>query len=449
MGHVDHGKTTLLDSLRHTSVAQSEAGGITQHIGAFTVELENGEKVTFLDTPGHAAFSAMRARGANITDIIVLVVAADDGVMEQTKEVVKLSKTYNVPVIVAINKIDKPDANPEKTKRELGHAGINLEGHGGDTQFVLISAKEGTNLQELAEAVSTQATLMSLKSDYTGPIEGVVVESSNDSKRGKLSTAIITRGTLRRGSVLVAGHAWAKVRALFDHAGHPLEKAEPGTPVEILGWRELPLAGDEILEVESEKRAHSVLHYRHLQAQHEKAEADLEVIRVKQNEHDEKYKAERDARRKIGRFKVRRIGPRPKEYIEDNSVPRVNVIVKADVHGSCEAILDVLDTYHDNDRVRLDIVHYGIGDVTESDLELAKLFNAVIYAFSVNSTNKAIPKNVKIHQIDIIYRLVEHLKEEINAKLPMLDVEEVVGKDFFFFLQPKNKNNNFFLSKFY
>ncbi|KAL7022062.1 hypothetical protein ACKWTF_012115 [Chironomus riparius] len=428
MGHVDHGKTTLLDSLRHTSVAQSEAGGITQHIGAFTVELENGEKVTFLDTPGHAAFSAMRARGANITDIIVLVVAADDGVMEQTKEVVKLSKTYNVPVIVAINKIDKPDADPEKTKRELGHAGINLEGHGGETQFVLISAKEGTNLQELAETVSTQATLMGLKSDYTGPIEGVVVESTNDSKRGKLSTAIITRGTLRRGAVLVAGHAWAKVRALFNHAGYPLEKAEPGTPVEILGWRELPLAGDEILEVESEKRAHSVLHYRHLQAQHEKAEADFEVIRVKQMEHDEKYKAERDARRKIGRFKVRRVGPRPKEYIDDDSVPRVNVIIKADVHGSCEAILDVLDTYHDNDKVRLDIVHYGIGDVTESDMELAKLFNAVIYAFSVNSTKIALPKNVKIHQIDIIYRLVEHLKEEINAKLPMLDAEEIVGE---------------------
>jgi translation initiation factor IF-2 len=429
MGHVDHGKTTLLDSLRNTSVAQSEAGGITQHIGAFTVELENGEKVTFLDTPGHAAFSAMRARGANITDIIVLVVAADDGVMEQTKEVVNLSKTCNVPVIVAINKIDKPDADPERTKKDLARVGINLEGHGGETQYVLISAKQGTNLNELAETVSTQATLMGLKADFTGPAEGVVVESTNDSKRGKLSTAIVTRGTLRRGSILVAGHAWAKVRALFDHAGHVMEKAEPGTPVEILGWRELPLAGDEIIEVESEKRAHAVLHYRHAQAQLEKAEVDLEAIRLKQMEHDEKYKADREARRKIGRFKVRRTGPREKEIVDDeNAPPRVNIIIKGDVHGSVEAILDVLDTYHENDKVRLDVVHYGVGDITDNDLEMAKLFDAIIYAFSVNCNNKSLPKNVKIHRVDIIYRLVEHLKEQITAKLPMLDEEEVVGE---------------------
>jgi translation initiation factor IF-2 len=428
MGHVDHGKTTLLDSLRHTAVAAGEAGGITQHIGAFTVELENGEAVTFLDTPGHAAFSAMRARGAQITDIIVLVVAADDGVMEQTKEVVNLSKTCNVPVIVAINKIDKPDADPEKTKKGLGQVGINLEGHGGDTQFVLVSAKEGTNLQELAETVSTQATLMGLKADCTGPVEGIVVESKNDSKRGKLSTAIITRGTLRRGSILVSGQAHAKVRALFDHAGKPMDKVEPGMPVEILGWRELPFAGEEIIEVESEKRAHAVLHYRHSQAQHEKAELDQEVILLKQMEHDEKYRQAREERRKVGRFKIRRVGPRQKEIIDDDSIPRVSIIIKGDVHGSVEAILDVLDTYHEHERVRLDVVHYGVGDVTEGDLELAKAFNAIIYAFSVNATNKSLPKNVKIHQVDIIYRLIEHLKNEINEKLPMLDVEEVVGE---------------------
>lgn len=370
----------------------------------------------------------MRARGANITDIIVLVVAADDGVMEQTREVINLVKSENVPVIVAINKIDKPDADPERTKRSLAQAGINLEGQGGDTQYVLVSAREGTNLQELAETVSTQATLMGLKSDYTGPVEGVVVESSNDSKRGKLSTAIITRGTLRRGAIITAGQAHAKVRALFDHAGYPLEKAEPGTPVEILGWRELPFAGDEIIEVESEKHATSVMRFRHAQAQLEKANADSEVIKVKQMEHDEKYKADRAARRKVGRFKVRRVGPREKEIPDDDTHPRVSVIIKGDVHGSVEAILDVIETYPENDRVRLDVLHYGVGDVTANDLEMAKLFNGIIYAFSVNAPVQNIPKNIKVHKIDIIYRLIEHLTQEINAKLPMLDVEEVVGE---------------------
>lgn len=371
----------------------------------------------------------MRARGAFITDIIVLVVAADDGVMEQTKEVAQLAKNENVPIIVAINKMDKPEADAERTKRGLAQLGIHLEGHGGDTQFVCISAKEGTNLHELAETVSTQATLMGLKSDPTGPIEGVVVESSTDSHRGKLSTAIVTRGTLRRGAILVSGCAWAKVRALFDHAGLPLVSAEPGTPVEILGWRELPNAGDEIIEVESEKIANSVMRYRNAHFMKEKAESDLVSIKVKQMVHDEKYKAERDARRKLGKYKMRRIGPRPKEYIEDNSVPRVNVIIKGDVHGSVEAILDVLETYHENETVRLDIVHYGVGDVTEGDIELAKMFNAIIYAFSVKAPKVALPKNVKINEVNIIYRLVDDLKAEINAKIPPKDVEEHIGKE--------------------
>jgi translation initiation factor IF-2 len=370
----------------------------------------------------------MRARGANITDIIVMVVAADDGVMQQTREVAALAKSENVPIIVAINKIDKPDADPERTKRDLAQLGINLEGHGGDTQYVCISAKEGTNLQELAETVSTQATLMGLKSDFTGPVEGVVVESSTDAQRGKLSTAIVTRGTLRRGAVLVSGTAWAKVRALFDHAGFPLESAEPGTPVEILGWRDLPDSGEDIIEVESEKVAHSVIRWRTAQAQKEKAEGDLDSIKLKQMEHDEKYKAERDARRKLGKYKVRRIGPRPKEYIEDDSVPRINVIIKGDVHGSVEAILDVLETYHENNQVRLDIIHYGVGDVSEGDIELAKTFNAIIYAFSVKPPKGPLPKNIKINEVNIIYRLVENLKEEINAKIPPVNVEEFVGE---------------------
>ncbi|XP_058455795.1 translation initiation factor IF-2, mitochondrial [Malaya genurostris] len=427
MGHVDHGKTTLLDSLRGASVAASEAGGITQHIGAFTVELDSGEKVTFLDTPGHAAFSAMRARGANLTDIIVLVVAADDGVMEQTKEVLNLAKEAAVPIIVAINKVDKPGSNADRVKRELSQHGVALEGFGGDTIAVGVSALHGTHLDELTEAVSTQATMMSLKGEYVGPMEGVVVESKLDSHRGKLSTAIVTRGTLRKGSVLVSGQAWAKVRGLFDHAGQPIMQVTPGMPVEILGWRELPSAGDTILEVESEKVAHSVMRWREAQAMVEKAESDKDAITLKQQEHEEKYKAQREQQRASGYFRRRNRGPRPKESAPEDPTPRVNVIIKGDVHGSVEAILDVLETYDGNDQCRLDVIHYAVGDVTQGDLEMAKLFNAIIYAFSVNSPDKP-PKDVIIRPVNIIYRLVDDLKKEINSKLPLVDVEEMIGE---------------------
>uniref|UniRef100_A0A182RZ88 Translation initiation factor IF-2, mitochondrial n=1 Tax=Anopheles funestus TaxID=62324 RepID=A0A182RZ88_ANOFN len=427
MGHVDHGKTTLLDSLRGASVAAGEAGGITQHIGAFTVELDNGEKVTFLDTPGHAAFSAMRARGANLTDIIVLVVAAEDGVMEQTKEVLRLAKELSVPVIVAINKIDKPGVDVDRVKKELSQHGLALEGYGGDTIAVGVSALHGTNLDELTEAVSTQATLMGLKGEYTGPVEGVVVESKVDSHRGKLSTAIVSRGTLRKGVILVSGQAWAKVRGLFDHAGQPISVVTPGMPVEILGWRELPLAGDLILEVESEKMASSVLRWRANQAMKEKALSDAEAINLKRKEHDEQYKAEREKARLSGFYRRKQQGPPQKEATPDDGKPRINVIVKGDVHGSVEAILDVLETYDDNDRCRLDVIHYAVGDVNESDLELARLFDAIVYAFAVNVPNKP-PSGVTIRPVNIIYRLVDDLKKEINTKLPMVDVSEEVGE---------------------
>ncbi|XP_053669741.1 translation initiation factor IF-2, mitochondrial [Anopheles nili] len=427
MGHVDHGKTTLLDSLRGASVAASEAGGITQHIGAFTVELSNGEKVTFLDTPGHAAFSAMRARGANLTDIIVLVVAAEDGVMEQTKEVLRLAKEQSVPIIVAVNKIDKPGANIDRVKKELSQHGLQLEGYGGDTIAVGVSALHGTNLEELTEAVSTQATLMGLKAEYTGLVEGVVVESKVDSHRGKLSTAIVSRGTLRKGAVLVSGQAWAKVRGLFDHAGQPIAEVSPGMPVEILGWRELPVAGDVILEVESERIASSVLRWRANQAMKEKALNDAEAINQKRKEHDEQYRAERDKARLSGFYRRKQQGPRQKESSADDGKPRINVIVKGDVHGSVEAILDVLETYDDNERCRLDVIHYAVGAVNESDLELARLFDAIVYAFSVPVPSKGV-KGVTIRPVDIIYRLVDDLKKEINTKLPLVDREEEVGE---------------------
>ncbi|KAH8417452.1 hypothetical protein KR222_000252, partial [Zaprionus bogoriensis] len=428
MGHVDHGKTTLLDSLRGADVAAGEAGGITQHIGAFTVTLENGERVTFLDTPGHAAFSAMRARGAVATDIIVLAVAAEDGVMAQTREVIQLAKEAQVPIIVALNKIDKPEANIEKSKQELAQMGLALEEHGGDVQVIPISALKGTNLQLLAEAVSTQATLMGLKADPTGFVEGIVVESKTDPRRGKLSTAIVSRGTLRKGAVLLSGLAHAKVRGLFDHNGQPMTEAPPGTPVEILGWRELPLAGELILEVESEKKAHAVLKHREHEAQQEKIESSGDDIRRKEEEHQAKYRAEREARRLAGRFRMRRVGPREKQMDLNDGVPRVSVIVKGDVHGSVEAILDVLETYNSNERCRLDIVHYGVGNVTEGDLELAKAFNAIIYAFSVETPQLKAVKEVTVKSCNVIYRLIDDLKEQLSSKLPPVEVEEQLGE---------------------
>lgn len=426
MGHVDHGKTTLLDSLRGASVAAGEAGGITQHIGAFTVILESGEKITFLDTPGHAAFSSMRARGANITDIIVLVIAAEDGVMAQTKEVIKLSQNSKVPIIVAVNKIDKPEADIERTKRDLLQMGLALEENGGDIQVVPVSALKGTNLHLLVETICTQATLMSLSADPTGFVEGVVVESKTDPRRGKLSTAIVTRGTLRKGSILVSGLAHAKVRALFDDKGKPVESASPGTPIEIIGWRELPLSGDIILEVENEKKAHSVIRWRETEAQKEKAIEDLVEIRKKEEEHLEKYRKERDARRLAGRFRLRH-GLRSKESEPESTIPRVNVILKGDVHGSVEAILDVIDTYASNDRCKLDIIHYGVGNITEGDIELAKAFNAIIYTFALNSTSKD-PNEVNVRRFDVIYHLINDLKDEISSKLEPVEVEDMIGE---------------------
>ncbi|XP_034115801.2 translation initiation factor IF-2, mitochondrial [Drosophila albomicans] len=438
MGHVDHGKTTLLDSLRGADVAAGEAGGITQHIGAFTVTLENGERVTFLDTPGHAAFSAMRARGAVATDIIVLVVAAEDGVMAQTREVIQLAKEAQVPIIVALNKIDKPEANIEKSKQELAQMGLALEEHGGDVQVIPISALKGTNLQMLAEAVSTQATLMGLRADPTGLVEGIVVESKTDPRRGKLSTAIVSRGTLRKGSVLISGLSHAKVRGLFDHNGQPLTEAPPGTPVEILGWRELPLAGELILEVESEKKAHAVLKYREHQAQLEKIESTSDDIRKKEEEHQAKYRAEREARRLAGRFRMRG-GQRVKQVDPSDGCPRVSVIIKGDVHGSVEAILDVLETYNSNDRCRLDIVHYGVGKVTEGDLELAKAFNAIIYAFSVETPQPKFTKGVTVKSCNVIYRLIDDLKKQLSSQLPAVEVEESLGE--------ANVLQNFFINE--
>ncbi|XP_046402143.1 translation initiation factor IF-2, mitochondrial [Ischnura elegans] len=435
MGHVDHGKTTLLDTLRHTSVVESEFGGITQHIGAFSVELaRTGETVTFLDTPGHAAFTAMRSRGAHITDIVVLVVAADDGVMEQTVESMNMAKDAKVPILVAINKIDKPEADIERTKRMLLQQGIELEESGGEVQSVPISALKATGIDELIEAIALQAELLDLRGDPTGPVEAVVVESRVDIRRGKLATVLVQRGTLTKGAVLVAGEAWAKVRSLFDDKGKVLDRATPSTPVEVVGWRDLPSAGEEILQVDSEKIAHEVMRFRKAQKQKQKQELDYEAVKAKEAEHLKKYKAELEERRKRGRYKVRPTGPQRKQIIMENTGPRFSIVVKGDVDGSVEAILDVLETYEPerNCDYQLDIVHYGVGEIVESDVELAEAFGAYIYGFNITMPEKvakvARKSQVKVRMHNVIYRLVDDIKSEIKERLPPKEVEDVLGE---------------------
>nr|XP_048698313.1 translation initiation factor IF-2, mitochondrial isoform X1 [Caretta caretta]XP_048698314.1 translation initiation factor IF-2, mitochondrial isoform X1 [Caretta caretta] len=440
LGHVDHGKTTLLDSLRKTQVAAMEAGGITQHIGAFLVYLPSGEKVTFLDTPGHAAFSAMRARGTHITDIVILVVAAEDGVMKQTIESIQHAKNAKVPIILAINKCDKPEADPERVKKELLAHDVVCEEYGGDVQAVHMSALKGENLMALAEATVALAEVLELKADSTGLVEGTIIESRTDKGRGPVTTAIIQRGTLRKGCILVAGKSWAKVRLMFDENGKTVDEATPSMPVEVVGWKEIPSAGAEILEVESEQRAREVVDWRNYAEQQEKIKQDMEVIEAKQKEHKDAYKKERESlanltwrQRKAALYKTNKhlIAMRSKERVESdrNVLP---VIVKGDVDGSTEAILNILDSYNANDECELDVIHFGVGDISENDINLAETFQGVIYGFSVNA-NKSIQqlaakKGIKIKLHNIIYHLIEDLKDELSSKLPPSVVEHIIGE---------------------
>lgn len=431
MGHVDHGKTTLLDTLRNSSIVASEFGGITQHIGAFSILINNKDRVTFLDTPGHAAFCSMRNRGAQCTDLVVLVVAADDGVMEQTIESIKMAKQANVPIIVAINKIDKPGADVERTKKMLLQQGVQVEDFGGDVQVVPISALKGTNVNTLIDAILLQAEIMGLQSDYSGPVEGVVIESTTDTYRGKLCTLLVQCGTLKKSAILVAGDSWCKVRSMFNDTGDPIQSAPPASPVQILGWRELPNAGDEVIQVPSEKKATAVVEWRKKQKNFEKSKEDQKVIDEKMKEYYQKYREQLVAKRKLGLYKTRPTGPRQKEIIETDEGPRLNVIIKGDVDGSIEAILDVLETYN-NPNCKLDIVHYGVGQVTKNDVVLAKTFKAIIYTFNTDILQDAKEEmkkeEVSIRTHNIIYKLVDDLKDEMSKLLPPLDEEEVLGE---------------------
>jgi translation initiation factor IF-2 len=404
MGHVDHGKTSLLDALRHANVVSGEAGGITQHIGAYQVTSpESGKKITFIDTPGHAAFTAMRARGAKVTDIVILVVAADDGVMPQTIEAINHAKAAKVPMIVAINKIDKPDAKPERVRTELLQHEVQVESFGGDVVDVEVSAKNKTNLDKLLEMIALQAELLDLKTNSQRPAEGTVIEAKLDRGRGPVATVLVQRGTLRVGDIIVAGAEMGRVRALISDQGENLDEAGPSVPVEVLGFNGPPEAGDRLAVVENEARARQVTSYRAHQKR-ENAAASISGMRGSLEQMMSQLKTS-------GR----------KEF---------PLIVKADVQGSLEAILGSLEKLG-TDEVAARILHAGVGGISESDVTLAEGFNAAIIGFSVRANKEAAAaakrNGIEIRYYNIIYDLVDDIKKAMSGLLAPTLRETMLG----------------------
>ena len=404
MGHVDHGKTSLLDALRHANVVSGEAGGITQHIGAYQVTSpETGKKITFIDTPGHAAFTAMRARGAKVTDIVVLVVAADDGVMPQTVEAINHAKAAGVPIIVAINKIDKPDAKPERVRTELLQHEVQVESFGGDVVDVEVSAKNKTNLDKLLEMIALQADILELKTNSERPAEGTVIEAKLDRGRGPVATVLVQRGTLRVGDIIVAGAEMGRVRALISDQGDTVQEAGPSVPVEVLGFNGPPEAGDRLAVVENEARARQVTSYRAHQKR-ENAAASISGMRGSLEQMMSQLKT-------AGR----------KEF---------PLIVKADVQGSLEAILGSLEKLG-TDEVAARILHAGVGGISESDVTLAEGFNAAIIGFSVRANKEAAAaakrNGIEIRYYNIIYDLVDDVKKAMSGLLAPTLRETMLG----------------------
>jgi translation initiation factor IF-2 len=404
MGHVDHGKTSLLDALRHANVVSGEAGGITQHIGAYQVTSpESGKKITFIDTPGHAAFTAMRARGAKVTDIVVLVVAADDGVMPQTVEAISHAKAAKVPMIVAINKIDKPDARPDRVRTELLQHEVQVESLGGDVVDVEVSAKNKTNLDKLLEMIALQAELLDLKTNSSRPAEGTVIEAKLDRGRGPVATVLVQRGTLRVGDIVVAGAEMGRVRALISDQGDTVEEAGPSVPVEVLGFNGPPEAGDRLAVVENEARARQITSYRAHQKR-ENAAASISGMRGSLEQMMSQLKTS-------GR----------KEF---------PLIVKADVQGSLEAILGSLEKLG-TDEVAARILHAGVGGISESDVTLAEGFNAAIIGFSVRANKEAAAaakrNGIEIRYYNIIYDLVDDVKKAMSGLLAPTLRETMLG----------------------
>ena len=402
MGHVDHGKTSLLDALRSADVAKGEHGGITQHIGAYQVKLENGEAVTFLDTPGHAAFSAMRARGANVTDIVVLVVASDDGVMPQTIEAINHAKAANAPIIVAINKIDKPDANPQRVINELLQHEIVVESLGGETQAIEVSATQKLGLDNLIEAISLQAEVMDLRANPDRSAEGTVIEAKLDKGRGPVASVLVQRGTLKRGDIVVAGQAWGKVRALINDRGEQVPTAGPSEPVELLGLDEAPSPGEPFALVENEARARELTEYRARQRREKQIGGGVASTSL----------AEMMAK------------------LQNKQVRELALVVKGDVQGSTEAIIGALEKLG-NDEVRARMIHSGVGAITESDVQLAKGSGAPILGFNVRASKQARDlaerEGVEIRYYAIIYDLIDDIKGVLSGMLSPIQRETWLG----------------------
>lgn len=399
MGHVDHGKTSLLDYIRKAKVAAGEAGGITQHIGAYHVETENG-MVTFLDTPGHEAFTALRARGAQLTDIVILVVAADDGIMPQTIEAINHSKAAGVPIVVAMNKMDKPEANPDKVKQELTTYELVAEDWGGDVMCVPVSAKTGAGIDDLIQAVLLQAEVLELKATYDTPAKAVVIESRLDKGRGSVVTVLVQSGTLRKGDIVLAGTSYGRVRAMLDERGKPVDEAGPSIPVEILGLTEVPNAGDDLIVVKDERKAREIASFR-----------------------EEKSRQERLMKQQAAKLEnLFAVG--------SGEVKSLNIIIKSDVQGSYEALTHSLQRLS-NEEVQVQVVHAAVGGINESDINLAIASNAIVVGFNTRADNNAKKQaennNIEIRYYNIIYEVIDDVKAALSGLLSPEEREVITG----------------------
>src|SRR5213083_697262 len=404
MGHVDHGKTTLLDAIRETSVVETEAGGITQHIGAYQVPVD-GRKITFLDTPGHEAFTAMRARGAKVTDIAVLVVAADDGVMPQTRESISHARAAEVPIVVAVNKIDLPDADPNRVRGDLAGEGLQPEEWGGTTQYARVSAKQAEGLDDLLEKVLLVADAeLELKANPKAEASGPIIESRLDVGRGPVATMLVQRGTLRVGDALAAGDAWGRVRALYNYRGEKVEEAAPGTPIEILGFDHPPLAGEFSRVVENERAARGFAQAR-----------------------GERLRREQLATQAGGAVSLERLFAQ----MQEGGVQDLNLVLKGDVVGSVEAAISELQKIQ-HPEVRVNVIHQGVGGITENDIMLASASNAMVVGFNVRPSAEARQlaerEGVEIRTYRVIYQLTEDIEQALVGMLRPVTTEETIGE---------------------